>query len=102
MSTSVQSISFGRLPDGQEVSLFRLTNQEGAYVELTNYGARLVRIMVPNNKGHLTSVIKGYPNLEGYLKDGGNYLGATCGRYANRIAKAKFVVKGKYLCFDTE
>jgi len=43
----------------------------------------------------LTSVIKGYDNFGGYLADGGNYLGATCGRYANRIAKAKFIAGGE-------
>lgn len=95
MSTQIEKIHFGKLADGREVSLFRFTNDAGALAEITNYGARLVRIMVPNKDEKLISVIKGYDNLHGYLVDGGNYLGATCGRFANRIAKAKFIAGGE-------
>lgn len=95
MSTTIEKIKFGNLTDGKEVSLFRFTNESGALAEVTNYGGRLVRILVPNKNNDLVSVIKGYDNLEGFLLDGGNYLGATCGRYANRIAKAKFVAGGE-------
>lgn len=94
MSTQIEKIPFGKLADGREASLFRFTNESGALAEITNYGGRLVRILVPNKKDDLTSVIKGYDNLDGFLVDG-NYLGATCGRFANRIAKAKFIAGGE-------
>lgn len=93
MSTTIETLPFGTLPDGRPVKLFRLTNEIGAIAEVTNYGARLVRVLVPDTNNHLTSVVKGYDALEGFLKDG-NFLGATCGRYANRIAKASFVADG--------
>ena len=95
MSTTIEKIPFGNLTDNREVSLFRFTNESGALAEVTNYGGRLVRILVPGKNDDLVSVIKGYDNLEGFLLDGGNYLGATCGRFANRIAKAKFVAGGE-------
>ena len=95
MSTTIEKRPFGTLPDGRPVFLFRFTNESGAIADVTNYGGRLVRILVPDKNGKLTSVIKGYETLDGFLKDGGNYLGAMCGRYANRIAKATFVAEGK-------
>lgn len=95
MCTKIEKIPFGKLADGREASLFRFTNEVGATAEITNYGGRLVRIVVPNEDNEMFSVIKGYDNLEGYLQDGGNYLGATCGRYANRIAKGKFIAGGE-------
>lgn len=94
MSTTIEKLPFGNMPDGSPVFLFRFTNEAGAIADITNYGGRLVRILVPDKNGKLTSVIKGYETLEGFLKDGGNYLGAICGRYANRIAKAVFVADG--------
>lgn len=93
MSTTIKTLPFGTLPDGRSASLFRFTNEIGAIAEVTNYGGRLVRVLVPDNTNTLTSVVKGYDALEGFLKDG-NYLGATCGRFANRIAKGHFVADG--------
>jgi aldose 1-epimerase len=92
MST-IEKTFFGKMPDGQEVSLFRMTNEIGSIAEVTNYGGRLVRILVPDKNGSLTSVIKGFDSLEGYLTDT-TFLGAICGRFANRIAKAKFFADG--------
>jgi len=90
----IETIPFGKMPDGREVSIFRMTNETGAVTEITNYGARIVRIQVPDKDGALTSVIKGFDTLEGYLSDT-CYLGAVCGRYANRIAKGVFIADGE-------
>ncbi len=78
---------------GKDVVLFRLTNGSGAYVELTNYGATLVSVVVPDKLGMPENVILGYPSLHGYLSDA-CYIGATIGRYANRIADAQFELDG--------
>lgn len=94
MSLIIEKKIFGKLPDGREVSLFCMTNEIGAVVEITNYGGRIARILVPDKDGVLTSVIKGYDSLEGFIADT-NYLGATCGRFANRIAKGKFIADGE-------
>jgi aldose 1-epimerase len=94
MSITIERLPYGKLPDGRTADLFRMTNPSGAVAEITNWGARLVRILVPNKDGVLTSVIKGYDTLEKFATDT-EYLGATCGRFANRIAKGKFLADGE-------
>lgn len=78
---------------GKEVFLFRLVNEGGAYVELTNYGATFVSVVVPDKYGKFDNVILGYSNLQGYLQDT-CYIGSTIGRFANRIHKAQFELDG--------
>lgn len=79
---------------GQEVYLFRMENMDGTFVELTNYGASIVSIHVPDKENRLGNVVLGFPSLEGYLKDN-CYIGATIGRFANRIKDAEFTLDGK-------
>lgn len=83
--------SFGYLPDGREVVLVRLTNESGAFVEFTNFGATWVSATVPDSKGRFDDVILGYPSLDGYINDT-CYLGSTIGRFANRIGTACFTI----------
>jgi aldose 1-epimerase len=93
MSISIEKLPFGKLADGRTADLFRMTNASGAVAEVTNWGARIARILVPNKDGVLTSVVKGYGSLEAFETDDA-YIGATCGRFANRIAKGEFVADG--------
>jgi aldose 1-epimerase len=79
--------------DGREIELFKLSGDGGSYVELSNYGATVVSINVPDRNGKLQNVILGFDSLEGYLRDT-CYIGATIGRFANRIANASFVLDG--------
>ena len=79
--------------DGRVIYLFKIENASGAYVELTNYGATLVSVNVPERDGKIGNVILGYPSINGYLNDL-CYIGSTIGRFANRIAKAKFELNG--------
>ncbi|HPY57562.1 MAG TPA: galactose-1-epimerase, partial [Bacteroidales bacterium] len=97
MSLKIEKIPFGSMPDGRTVYKFRMTNESGAVAEVCNYGATLVNVKVPDKTNKLVSVVKGFPSVDGYLADRtfGTYLGATCGRYANRIAKARFVLEGR-------
>lgn len=74
------------------VSLFRLENSQGSYVELINFGAGLVAVVVPDRNGDLGNVVLGFPSLDGYLQDQ-CYIGSTIGRYANRIGNASFVIR---------
>lgn len=76
---------------GEPVFLFKVVNGTGAYVEFTNWGARWITAAVPDINGYLTNVIVGYDTLEEYLSDT-YYMGATIGRFANRIANASFVI----------
>lgn len=84
---------FGKMPDGQTVHLYTMTNRKGMQVAVTSYGARIVSILVPDRHGKTADVVLGFDNLAGYL---GNdpYFGATIGRYANRIANGKFTLDG--------
>jgi len=87
--------SFQQTRDGKEVNLFILKNKKNATAELTNYGARLVSLFVPDKNGDLVDVTPGYDSLAGYTKPGESFFGASVGRYANRIANAAFKLDGK-------
>ena len=78
---------------GCPVHLFRLQNISGAYVELTNYGATLISAVMPDRNGNFESVVLGYSSLADYVNDR-CYMGATIGRFANRIGGAKFTLDG--------
>jgi len=75
--------------DGKEVELFTLTNANGLTAKITNYGALLVELHVPDRAGQLGDIVLGYDNLADYLTKS-PYFGATVGRVANRIAHGKF------------
>ncbi|MGF7080186.1 aldose epimerase family protein [Mucilaginibacter sp. UYCu711] len=90
MSTIITRKAWGTAHK-QEVFLFKLENSAGAFVELTNYGATLVSINVPDKEGRLGNVIIGFPTLESYLDDT-CYIGSTIGRYANRVSNAQFIL----------
>lgn len=85
--------------DGKSTDLFRLTNASGMEVCVTNYGGRIVSILVPDRKGIMRDVVLGFDNIAAYQKHSSNY-GATIGRYANRIAKGRFVLDGDTIQLD--
>lgn len=93
-SMTVERTPFGKTSDGSSVDLFTLTNSARNIVQLTNYGAILVSVQVPDRDGKRANVNLGFDNLKSYL-DGHPFFGATIGRYANRIAKGKFRLDGK-------
>ncbi len=84
---------------GKDIILFRLKNKKGAYVELLNYGATIVSVVVPDRFGKRRNVVLGYEKPEDYLSDR-NYLGCTVGRFANRISGAQFSLNGKLYHLD--
>jgi len=90
---SARKESFGQMPDGTQVDLYTLANANGLKAGITNYGAILVSLEVPDRDGNLADVTLGYDSLDDYLKRGGLF-GATVGRYANRIGGAKFTLNG--------
>jgi aldose 1-epimerase len=85
---------FGKMPDGEKVDLFTLTNSSGMEVKITNYGGRVVSILAPDRHGHLADIVLGYDTLDGYLSKQDPFFGAIVGRYANRIAKGQFTLDG--------
>lgn len=86
--------SFNTLLDGKEVQLYTLTNGKQIKATITNYGARLVSLQVPNKEGTRTDVVLGYDNAQTYKDNKATYFGAIVGRYGNRIAKGKFSLDG--------
>jgi len=93
--TSTTAAPFGKLKDGTEVNLYTLTNSKGAKASFTNYGGRLVSLLVPDKTEKLTDVVVGFKNAAAYESSTEPYFGATIGRFGNRIAKGKFTLDGK-------
>ena len=89
----VQKESFGRLPDGQAVDLFTLRNGRGLEAQVMTLGATLVTVRAPDRAGKVQPVTLYKRSLDEYLK-GHPLLGSIVGRYANRIAGARFVIDG--------
>lgn len=90
---SILQRNFGKVKDGIEAQLFSIENSNGMRVDVTNYGATVVSIYVPDRNGKIEDVVLGYDNLEGYLKDD-KYFGATIGRCCNRIENSRFNING--------
>jgi aldose 1-epimerase len=102
---SISSVPWGTA-DGHEVSLYTLRNANGMKVRITNYGGVVQSIWVPDRHGRLANVALGFSNLSDYVNDfqnqpwpaaggsGDTYFGGIIGRYANRIAGAKFTLNG--------
>jgi len=85
---------FGQVSKGKPVDLYILENDQGVEARITNYGGILVSLIVPDRAGKVEDVVLGFDNLEDYIADN-CFIGATIGRYANRIAKGVFVLDGK-------
>ena len=84
---------FGKLGD-TPVQIYTLTNTNGVVARITNYGAIVTELHVPDTNGTMADVVLGFESLEGYL---GNppYFGAIVGRVANRIGNAEFTLEGR-------
>lgn len=91
---SVSISEFGRLPSGEAVLRYTITNASGASASLLDYGATWQTMFVPNRKGERVDVVLGYDTVADYQKNT-MYLGATIGRVANRIKNARFSLNGK-------
>ena len=74
------------------MQLFTIKNKNGFKALITNYGGRVVRLHVPDKKGHFDDIVLGYDKPESYLHSIEKYYGALIGRYGNRIGKAQFSI----------
>jgi aldose 1-epimerase len=90
---TLTSQPWGTTPDGQAVDLFTLSDSWGMEAKITNYGGIIVSLSTPDRKGEFTDVVLGFDSLEPYLKKH-PFFGTITGRYANRIANAKFTLDG--------
>jgi aldose 1-epimerase len=91
----IREESFKGVHNGKPTGLYTLKNKNGLVAQVTNYGAILVSIFAPDTNGNFTDVVQGYDNIADYLNGNGPYMGAVCGRCANRIARGKFTLLGK-------
>ena len=91
--SKMQKQAFGKIQDGQSVDLYVLTNKQGMSAAITNFGATLVSLKVPDRDGKIDDVVLGYDNPADY-ETGKAYFGGTIGRYGNRIAHGKFTLDG--------
>ena len=100
VETRVLREDFGQLPDGTAVEMVRLRGDDGFEVRLISYGAVVQSIFVPDRAGRLADVVLGRDDLAGYLAVR-RFLGATVGRYANRIANGDFELDGRWFQLPT-
>ena len=91
---TIDRLEWGTVPDGSNVTLFTLRGPEGMQAAVTDYGATLVSLIVPDRNGTPADVVLGYDALAGYLQDP-YCFGSTIGRCANRIAGARFELGGR-------
>ena len=86
-------VLFGKTVDGQDVYKYTLKNSKGAYVEVLNYGAAIVSIVVPNKDNNMIDVVLGYDEVAPY-ETNGNFFGAAVGRNCNRTENAQIDIDG--------
>lgn len=80
--------------NGEPVYLYRMVNSSGARMNVTNYGARVTSLKVPDDSGEMVDVVLGFDKLEKYAAEN-PYLGAIVGRYGNRISNGNFGLDGR-------
>ena len=90
----VQKRSFGQTKDGKEVFLFSFENKNGVKAEVTNFGANLVNLFVPDKNGKVEDVVLGFEDVSGYEVNP-SFFGAVIAPSANRIAGATFELNGE-------
>ena len=91
--------NFGILPDGTQASLYTI-HGGGLTATVTDFGAHLVSLLVPDQNGHIDDVVLGFDDTNGYRTGKGAYLGATVGRNANRVKDATLVIEDTKIRLD--
>lgn len=90
---SVTQRSFGVTKKGEKATLFRIENNKGMAAEVTDFGAILTSLFVPDKDGNVEDIVLGFDSVEGYFENP-SFFGSTIGRNANRIGGAKFTLNG--------
>ncbi|RRV16800.1 aldose epimerase family protein [Pseudomonas saudiphocaensis] len=87
--------TFGKLPDGTPIEKYTLQNSNGIQATVITYGGILQSLVVPDKNGKGEDIVLGFDDVDGYLKNGNVYFGATIGRFGNRIAEGRFELDGQ-------
>ena len=96
----MQTRNFGKNKKGEPATLYSFENPNGMIMEVTDLGATLHALRVPNPEGKLYDVVLGYDDAQGYEGGSGTFMGATVGRNANRIGKGRFTLNGQSYQLD--
>ena len=92
--SSAKREAFGVLPNGTPIEMHTLTNASGMEIGFINLGGTICSLKVPDGRGTTVDVTPGYDQLDGYVTDA-HYFGALIGRFAGRIAHARFAIDGQ-------
>ena len=95
----VSKNGFGKTRDGQELSVYTITNKNDMSVQITDLGATLISVTMQDKYETIQDVILGYDTPEEYY-DSSTYFGAVIGRSGNRIEKGRFAINGKTYQLD--
>lgn len=96
---SIRKENFGKTEDGKKATLYTMTNKNGMSVSVTDFGAAIVSIKVPDKDGKIDDVALGFPSVKGYEGTVDNF-GGTMGRVCNRVEGAKTVIDGKEVILE--
>ena len=89
--SGLDPVKFSTEVNHSQTNLYTLKNKSGMEVCITNFGGRVVSIMVPDKDGKMQDVVLGFDNIDDYIRIPSDF-GASIGRYANRIAQGRFVL----------
>ncbi|HOO85132.1 MAG TPA: aldose epimerase family protein, partial [Prolixibacteraceae bacterium] len=90
---NIDQTAFSKVVDGKQVELFTLVGEGGIGMKVTNFGARVVALCVPDANGNPVDVVLGFDNLDDYMTaEPETFYGASIGRYGNRIANGRFQI----------
>jgi len=91
----INEADFKTALNGKQTGLYTLKNKHGISAQITNYGAIIVSINVPDRHGKFADIVQGYDTIAEYINGNGPYMGAVVGRVANRIGLGKFTLNSK-------
>ncbi len=94
MPSPIRRTDYGTLPDGTAVELYTLENANGLSLRVITYGATITELHVPDRSGRLGDIVLGLRSLEEYEAQN-SYMGCVIGRFANRIARGRFMLDGR-------
>lgn len=89
----VKAESFNKRVGTKRIGLYTLRNKNGLLAQITNYGAKIVSLTVPNDKGEQKDIVLGFNTLDEWMEKE-TYFNAIIGRYANRIKDGRFTLDG--------
>ena len=95
LKTTLKRENFESNSNGHDARFYVLQNNNGLEATFSNYGQRLLSLMVPDREGKFMDIVLGFENLQRYREARERYFGAFVGRYANRISEGRFSIAGK-------